>query len=359
MLVFSLLLSLHISTHALKAEVSRFAETALHGHSFLYTLSPHPIPAALVAEIPREYVQAHYSGATPLPNRVSAVSRADLLAFARATAEPDLVAMAERFDAHRTILSTLMARRFGVQVGDRLVLSSPAGTRTLEVAGVTDALGFVPTFETYRNTKTYAIIEAANYPLIEPFAAPVGNAIVVTSPRAEHSGPVEFPNWRSLIRSLSLGEHVYALTGGDYENMRRRETDGDFAIFDLILLLTSVLAAVGVANQLMLAVHARRREIALLRVLGMTPVQIRKMLLLEGGFVGLLGGVLAVILGIPLGLGSLAALKLVSAFDVRFDLPIHYIALTILGAVAVSLLAALYPARRAAQAQSAESIHYE
>lgn len=356
MLVFSLLLSLHISTHALKAEVSRFAEIALRGHAFIFTLYPQALPVETQAAVPSAYVTASYSGSTPLPNRVSAVSRADLLAFARATGRPDLIAIAERFDADTIILSTLMARRFGVGVGDGLTLTSPAGERRLEVAGVTDAVGFVPTFETYRNSKTYAIIEATNYPLIQPFAAAIGHALVVTAPPAYDGEP---PDWHAALAAVPRATGVFVLPGSGYEWMRRRETDGDFAIFDLILLLTSVLAAVGVANQLMLAVHARRREIALLRVLGMTPVQIRKMLLLEGGFVGLLGGVLAVILGIPLGFGSLAALKLVSAFDVRFELPLYYIALTIAGAVVVALLAALYPARRATQAQSAESIHYE
>ncbi|HEY6723777.1 MAG TPA: FtsX-like permease family protein [Polyangiaceae bacterium] len=356
MLVFSLLLSLHISTHALKAEVSRFAEVALRGHAFVFTRDPGPLPEPTRNAVPSGYVTASYSGGTPLPNRVSAVSRADLLAFARATGRPELIAIVERFDAGTTVLSTLMARRLGVDAGDRVTLSSPTGKRTLEVAGVTDAVGFVPTFETYRNTKTYAIIEAANYPLIEPFAAPIGNALVITSPRTSAGEGLDA---HSVIGEIPRQPGVFMLSGSSYEWIRRRETDGDFAIFDLILLLTSVLAAVGVANQLMLAVHARRREIALLRVLGMTPAQIRKMLLLEGGFVGLLGGVLAVTLGIPLGFGSLAALELVSAFDVRFELPPHYIVLTIAGAVVVSLLAALYPARRAAQAQSAESIHYE
>jgi ABC-type antimicrobial peptide transport system permease subunit len=64
-------------------------------------------------------------------------------------------------------------------------------------------------------------------------------------------------------------------------------------------------------------------------------------------------------LGVPLGFASLAALKLVSAFEVHFALPPEYVLLTILGAVAVAVLAALYPARRAANVRSAESVQYE
>ena len=95
-----------------------------------------------------------------------------------------------------------------------------------------------------------------------------------------------------------------------------------------------------------------------------TPPQVPKLTTsLRGGPIGAevavtMPGFLAR-MPIIVGFGSLAALKLVSAFDVRFELPPHYIVLTIAGAVAVALLAALYPARRAAQAQSAESIHYE
>ena len=44
-----------------------------------------------------------------------------------------------------------------------------------------------------------------------------------------------------------------------YRQERLRETDRDFVIFDLILGLTSVLAAVGIANQLILSVRARAR----------------------------------------------------------------------------------------------------
>jgi putative ABC transport system permease protein len=356
MLVFALLLSLHISTYALKAEVSRFGEIALHGHSFLFTQDQSPVPSNVVAAIPKGLTVTAYSGRTPWPNQVSAVSRADVRAFARATRRPELIAIAERFDGRGVILSTLLSRRLGLVAGDRLDLSSPKGARTLEVTAVTDAIGFVPLLATYRNSKTYAIVEAENYPLIEPFAQPIGSALVLTE---AGFGPGQATEWQRLLEQTRTQAGVFVNVGWRYELVRRHETNSDFLIFDVIILLTSVLAAIGVANQLVLAVHTRRRELALLRVLGMTADQIQKMLLLEGAFVGLLGGTLAVLLGIPLGLGSIAALKLVSAFEVHFVLPIHYVLLTIAGAVGIALLASIYPARRAAGVRSAESVHYE
>jgi putative ABC transport system permease protein len=339
----------------LKGEVSRFAATALGDYAFVRTSDQVLIPGDVMAAIPREIVVTPYSGRTPFPNPVSAVAAADLRAFARATGRPELIEIAGRFGPDSVILSTLMARRLGLQPGDRLSISSKTGARTLTVTAITDGIGFVPMFNTYRNTKTYAIVEAASYPVIAPFASPIGTALVLVDP---HSG-VAPRDWIRLFHGLPYYPGVYPEIGRHLERARLRETDRDFLIFDVILALTSALAAIGIANQLVLAVHARRREIGLLRVLGMTADQIRKMLLLEGAFVGLLGGTLAVILGIPLGFGSLAALKLVSAFEVEFGLPFYYPVLTIAGAVVVALIAALYPARQAASARSAESVHYE
>jgi putative ABC transport system permease protein len=126
-----------------------------------------------------------------------------------------------------------------------------------------------------------------------------------------------------------------------------------------MLFLTSVLAAIGIANQMLLSLHGRRREIALYRVLGMTAPQVRRLVMLEGGFIGLLGGGLAVLLGVPLGYAAIGALRVVSAFEVDFQLPFSYVVYTLAGAVVISLAASLHPAARAVSADAAESIHYE
>ncbi len=356
MLVFALLLSLHVSTHALKEEVKRYGAVALRGYGFVHTQKQRPVPADFIDALPPQLVIARYSSRTPVPNAVSAVSAEDLRALAAAAHKPELVEIAARFGPGKVILSRFMAQRLGITEGDQLRIESPGGAQTLEVTAVSDLAGFIPMLGTYRATKTYAVVEASSFPILAPFAAPMGAALVVADPQATAESP---RNWGKLFDPMDKPWWLGAESGAEYERLRVIETDRDFFIFDVILGLTTLLAAVGIANQLVLAVHARRREIALLRVVGMTSDQIRKMLLMEGAFVGLLGGTLAVLLGVPLGFGSLAALKLVSAFDVHFELPVHYAIFTVLGAVAVSVVAALYPARQAASARSAESVHYE
>ncbi|HTN88910.1 MAG TPA: FtsX-like permease family protein, partial [Sorangium sp.] len=148
-------------------------------------------------------------------------------------------------------------------------------------------------------------------------------------------------------------------TGVEIEATRRKATGRDFVIFEMILGFTTVLAAIGVANQMVLALHARRRELALHRVLGMTAGQVRRMVLMEGALVGALGGTLAVLLGVPLGSAALGALRTVSTFEVEFHIPPEYGVLTALGATAVALGASLYPARSAGRSNAAESVQYE
>lgn len=358
MLVFALLLALHLSTWSLKQEVRDWAARAVRPYAFVYTARGWPVPSDVVRKIPDNAVVARFSGRTPWPNSVYAVSGGDLRELVSTTGDAELMAIAERFGPGKVLVSKMMARRYQLSAGDRLEIDNGTEKRRLEVIAVSDDLGYAPNIGPYRNSKTYALIDAADFGLIERHAPGIGAALVIGDPaippedrQLRHYGPI--------LSELPRRRGVYVDSGAAFELTRVRETNRDFAIFDIILFLTTVLAAVGIANNLVLSAHARRREIALHRVLGMTSDQVRQMFLMEGAAVGLLGGALAVLLGIPLGWASIGALKVVSAFDVGFGVPWYYPLVVWIGALAVSLLSALYPARIAGRTRSAESIHYE
>jgi putative ABC transport system permease protein len=355
MLVFGMLLSLHVVTRSLKLEVRDWAVRAIRPYTYVYGAVPALAPARRLPELPPEVAVSKVSGRTPWPNSVYAVDRPSLQAVLRAGGREDLAARAERLGPGRVLVSSMMARRFDVGVGDHLEITSVVGRRRLEIVAVDDELGYLPSVGPYRNGKTYAVLDRADLDLIEPYVRGAEVDAILADPAARE-GP---PPWLDRLRRLDREENVFVHHGTQLEADRLRETDRDFAIFDLILALTTLLAAIGIANNMVLAVHGRRREIALYRVLGMTADQVRQMFLMEGAFVGLLGGPLAAALGAPLGYAAVEALAIVSAFDVRFDLPASYVAWTILGATVVAFVAALYPAAAAAGARSAESIHYE
>lgn len=359
MLVFALLLALHVVTHGLKLEVTEWAMSAIRDKIYVYARGKFIVPEASLRLVPEDAPRVRFSGRTPWPNSLIAVAEDELARFVSQDG-PEAAALARALGPGKTILSKMMAKRFGLGVGDELEVESKRRSARLRVAAVSDEVGYMPMVGPYRNSKTYALISSADYDLIAPYAAPIGSGVAIRT-AATFGGDARSHDarWGPFLENIKRWRGLRAEVGSRYEKERIAETNRDFAIFDVILLLTCVLASVGVANNLVLSAHARRREIALYRVLGMEARQIRALFIMEGAFIGVLGGALAVALGVPLGLLATNALEVISAFSVTFDLPVSYVPSTIVGAIAISVLSSLYPAARAAGLSSAESVHYE
>lgn len=119
-----------------------------------------------------------------------------------------------------------------------------------------------------------------------------------------------------------------------------------------LLAVAVVIALVGVANTLSLSVIERTRENAVLRALGLTRGQLRRMLALEGALVAGVGGLLGVLLGSLYGWAGAASLLggVATAGGAAIwtpELPWGRLALLLAVAVAAGLLASVLPARRA------------
>ena len=89
----------------------------------------------------------------------------------------------------------------------------------------------------------------------------------------------------------------------------------DFRLFDLILGLTALLAALGVLNGLLLSALERTKELGVLRALGASRRQIAGMVLAESAIVGILGGLLGTALGAVLTPVIVRALEALSGLD--------------------------------------------
>ena len=126
-----------------------------------------------------------------------------------------------------------------------------------------------------------------------------------------------------------------------------------------LMIMTVILAAVGAANSILIQVHARERELSVLRTIGVSRGQTARLLLVEGAIIGTVSALLAMVLGHSLGAISIAFLDRFTLFD--YQLVISFRAgLTIsLLTVATCCLAAVYPAAVAGRVSSAESLHYE
>lgn len=160
---------------------------------------------------------------------------------------------------------------------------------------------------------------------------------------------------------------------GDLEVFSWKELSGTFLAINeskkerqsMIIMLMLLVASLGIINTLMMAVFERTGEIGMLSAMGMKPWEIKKLFIFEGGIIGLFGSALGCILGGLVGwylevkgwsfaswgntgqkfLSSIYPVKDVYYGDLTFDLLIFAF---ILG-TAISVLASLYPASRAAK----------
>ncbi|MBF0255098.1 MAG: lipoprotein-releasing ABC transporter permease subunit [Gammaproteobacteria bacterium] len=141
----------------------------------------------------------------------------------------------------------------------------------------------------------------------------------------------------------------------------------------LILFLIVAVAAFNIVSTLVMVVTDKRSDIAILRTLGMSPRQIMHIFVIQGATLGFAGTLIGVIIGVILALNLEAFIEgLEGLFGFKIlDPAVYYISsmpsdlhwddvwMIALSAFALTLLATLYPARRAAATQPAEALRYE
>jgi putative ABC transport system permease protein len=122
----------------------------------------------------------------------------------------------------------------------------------------------------------------------------------------------------------------------------------------VLLALSVIVSLFGIINTLVLTVYERTRELGMLRAVGMTRRQVRRMIRHESIITAVMGGVIGIVLGLVLG-GLLAA----RVDFIVFALPWVQLVIFALAAVVVGLLAAIFPARRASKLNVLEALQYE
>ncbi len=130
-----------------------------------------------------------------------------------------------------------------------------------------------------------------------------------------------------------------------------------FLLFLYVLLALSVIISLfGMVNTLALSVFERTRELGMLRAVGMTRRQVRRMVRHESVITALIGAAL----GLPLGIFlALLVTRALAEYDLQFAIPAFSLVSFVAVAVFAGLLAAILPARRAARLRVLEALQYE
>jgi putative ABC transport system permease protein len=119
------------------------------------------------------------------------------------------------------------------------------------------------------------------------------------------------------------------------------------ALIYALLALAIVIAVLGIINTLALSVIERTREVGLLRAVGMSRRQLRRMVRLESIAISVLGAVLGVVMGLIFGVALQQAIA--SQGIEVLKIPVIQLVVFIALAAVVGVLAAVLPARRAAK----------
>jgi ABC-type antimicrobial peptide transport system permease subunit len=125
-------------------------------------------------------------------------------------------------------------------------------------------------------------------------------------------------------------------------------------ILYVLLALSVLVSFFGIVNTLVLTVFERTREIGMLRAVGMTRRQVRRMIRYESMITAAIGGFLGIALGIALG-----ALLVARVDFIDFTVPIAQLIVFAVAALIVGVLAAIFPARRAARLNVLRALQYE
>ncbi|MFA1542402.1 ABC transporter permease [Actinomadura monticuli] len=144
-------------------------------------------------------------------------------------------------------------------------------------------------------------------------------------------------------------------SSAEFEETMTKAIDMVLMIFGGLLGLAIVIALFGIANTLTLSVVERTRESALLRALGLTKRQLRRMLSVEALVMAVIGAFTGVVLGVGFGWAATNAMASDSIFALPYPQVIGFVVL----AGAAGTIAAVLPARRAARTSIVESLAHD
>ncbi|HEY5694142.1 MAG TPA: FtsX-like permease family protein [Gaiellaceae bacterium] len=168
-----------------------------------------------------------------------------------------------------------------------------------------------------------------------------------------HGGETD-ANKAALERRLKSFPNAKVQTKAQFIDNQISGLNAILNVLYVLLALSVVVSLFGIVNTLVLTVFERTRELGMLRAVGMTRRQVRRMIRAESVITALMGGVIGIVLGLVLG-GLLAA----RVDFIVFALPWGQVIVFAVAAIVVGLLAAIFPARRAGKLNVLEALQYE
>lgn len=263
--------------------------------------------------------------------------------WARRIADPQVVdAMTA---GNGIVVSENFAALFGVEQGGKISLPTPSGPRSFQI------LRTVPDY-----SWPHGVILMDLDVLLSLWK---DDRLTYVDARVQPGTDRE--SVRAQLATVLAGH--YSLFLYDKEQIRRVSDDvllQTVAVADIQVTIAIAIGFLGIVNSQLISVMQRTREIGLIRAVGMTRRQVARMVVIEGVFIALVGGIIGVIGGLiggwlPLRLFTFA----ITGYQYPIVMPWRHLLFAFAVAVLVGFLASILPARRAARLHILDAIGYE
>jgi putative ABC transport system permease protein len=245
---------------------------------------------------------------------------------------------------NNAVVSEPFANKHHVKAGDTITL--PLGQQRV-------AFRVIDIFYDYGHEAGFIVLDWGTLLRYLPDAVPT-NLAVYLAPGAD------LERTRAAIQKPIANKSLMILSNGEIRIQATRVFDQTFAVTYAVEAISIVVAIGGVSGALISIVMDRKREFGVLRFLGGTSAQIRKLILFEAGLIGILANVLGLALGYVL---SLVLIYVINKQSFGWTIQFHWPVVVLLGSLSVvyiaTVLAGWFPARLAVRLDPIEVVHEE
>jgi putative ABC transport system permease protein len=242
----------------------------------------------------------------------------------------------------QVVLGSVFAERAQLSVGDQVELETNEGKVKIPIVGITNEYmaGGLTLYMQTQQAKRLLSVDGTD-------------AVIV------RTDPAKRTQVKEALTKLADSEGLMVQSFQEMADIIENMINGVVGGLWVVLALGALIAAFGLINTLAMNILEQTREIGMLRVVAMTRQQIRRMILSQALIMAFIG----ILPGIALGVGMSAALNLstliVTGHAVRFQWYPWFIAGALVAEVLIVILAAMFPAERAARLNLAKALQYE
>jgi len=316
--------------------VPRSVQTAIEGMPQTGTVAP---LRAMQLDLPAVKSGSKLGLATGVdPARQPKVDRTEFQGVSRSEAYAELA-------QGGVLLGSTYANRAHLERGDKIALLGPAGRRSAKVIGVIDSLGPMNGMEMRVSLDTMRQVYGNSQPA----------ELAVEARSAEQRPALEAKIAHLLDRRYP---NLEMQSAADAKQEVSDEINRTFNMFNAIVIIAIIVSLLGVINTLAMSVIERTREIGVLRALGASRWQVRATMVDESVMITIAGAVVGVLAGTVIGYAWLRGVDEVLP-GLTFHFPGPIVVAVAIASVVLGVLAAIWPARRAARLKVIEALVYE